>query len=81
MKLKHDELHSKIAFNCNCNLRPYTLDEVGGEHNAERLWPVPGDGFKTLQERARVQDAEVASQKDYLQAVQAKVGRCRLTLV
>ena len=28
------------------------LDEVGGEHNAEGLWPVPGDGFKTLQGRA-----------------------------
>ena len=33
------------------------LDEVGGEHNAETLWPVPGDGFKTLAERARSQDA------------------------
>ena len=31
------------------------LDEVGGEHNADGLWPVPGDGFKTLSERARVQ--------------------------
>jgi hypothetical protein len=49
------------------------LDEVGGEHNAEGLWPVPGDGFKTLAERARVQDAEIRSEQEYLDAVQARV--------
>jgi hypothetical protein len=49
------------------------LDEVGGEHNAHGLWPVPGDGFKTLAERARVQDAEIQSEQDYLEAVQARV--------
>ena len=48
------------------------LDEVGGEHNAEALWPVPGDGFKTLAERARVQDAELASQREYLDAVASR---------
>ena len=53
------------------------LDEVGGEHNAEGLWPVPGDGFKTLAERARVQDAELASQREYLDAVDARVREMR----
>ena len=53
------------------------LDEVGGEHNAEMLWPVPGDGFKTLAERARVQDAELASQREYLDAVDARVREMR----
>ena len=46
------------------------LEEVGGEHNGNGLWPVPGDGFKTLFERAQVQDAELANQREYLKAVQ-----------
>ena len=46
------------------------LEDVGGEHNAAGLWPVPGDGFKCLAERAAVQDAELANQREYLKAVQ-----------
>lgn len=46
------------------------LEDVGGEHNASGLWPVPGDGFKCLAERAAVQDAELANQREYLKAVQ-----------
>ena len=53
------------------------LDEVGGEHNADGLWPVAGDGFKTLAERARVQDAELASEREYLDAVAARVAEIR----
>ena len=53
------------------------LDEVGGEHNALGLWPVPGDGFKTLAERARVQEAELASERAYLDAVAARVAEIR----
>ena len=53
------------------------LDEVGGEHNADGLWPVPGDGFKTLAERARVQDAELASEREYLDAVDSRVAEMR----
>ena len=48
------------------------LDEVGGEHNAAGLWPVPGDGFATLAERARVQDAELASEREFLRATEAR---------
>ena len=53
------------------------LDEVGGEHNSNGLWPVPGDGFKTLAERARVQDEELASERDYLDAVKERVAEIR----
>ena len=50
---------------------------MGGEHNALGLWPVPGDGFKTLAERARVQEAELASERAYLDAVAARVAEIR----
>jgi hypothetical protein len=53
------------------------LDEVGGEHNSNGLWPVPGDGFKTLAERARVQDEELKSEQNYLDAVKERVAEIR----
>jgi hypothetical protein len=53
------------------------LDEVGGEHNSNGLWPVPGDGFKTLAERARVQDEELKAEQNYLDAVKERVAEIR----
>ena len=51
------------------------LNDVGGEHNPDGLWPVPHDGFKALAERARMQDERLKNERDFVDAVQADVRR------